>query len=112
MENFFITISTSSFDEVERDHFVNELEFIKQCCTSRNIKASNETLFMNGGDFIQKSFDLKCTKPQALEFFTLCTLTNYTVTLYKRWDTVLSKDTSLELIVHFAEPKAFNRGLK
>lgn len=104
MENFFITVSTSFYDDNEKLIFVNKLDFVKQFCKSRKIKLIDEKLFMNGGDFLQKKIEIKGSELQAIELFTICTLTSFTVTLYRKWFTALSKDTALEVILLYIKP--------
>lgn len=103
MENFFITVSTANIGEDGYIHFNDEVKFIIEKIRSQGLKFTKKPLFASGVDFTQQVIELECSRKQALQLFAEICCANYTMTLYKRWDDILCRTSTLELLLHYAE---------
>lgn len=105
MENFFITVSTATIGKDGYIHLVDEVNFILKKFQSQGLECTKKPLFSSGVDYTQQVFEFECSRKQALQLFAEICCSNYAVTLYKRWYDFKCKSWTLEVLLHYAEPK-------
>jgi len=101
MENFFIAFSVKCLSKESRKEFVKKTILIKEWFRNNSIKFCNEKLFSNGNQFIQKTFDFYCDFEDAIRLFKTICNSDYTVSLFKRWDFNQHCEASLEFIANY-----------